>query len=287
VSSPICGVCRYRFADTEAAKSRCPNRSKHAEILRSERLNSFDKHLQRRSLFRIFDSVNDILGIHRLERRGRRRAIKQAFVIVVGVGIIATAVAAGYLISESRTEEIAASNIPIGPTHPEEPNSEIPDSDSDPLPVPTAIPTNIPTPTLVPTPTLTFNEIFKPPEKEALEELKRQQSESHSFTTSPTKAPSIFNTPSPTPRPTSTSTTDLIGTYRLFMLDLINQDRSTNGLTAVELGSNTAAQEHAEELFNNGFLGHWGLDGLKPHMRYTMAEDARFASGTPAVTGGS
>lgn len=58
---------------------------------------------------------------------------------------------------------------------------------------------------------------------------------------------------------------------RLFMLDLINQDRTENGLTPVDLGSNTAAQVHAEELFKNGFLGHWGLDGMKPYMRYTLA----------------
>ena len=55
------------------------------------------------------------------------------------------------------------------------------------------------------------------------------------------------------------------------MLDLINRDRMANALTPVELGTNLAAQTHAEEVFRNGFLGHWGLDGLKPYMRYTLA----------------
>ena len=55
------------------------------------------------------------------------------------------------------------------------------------------------------------------------------------------------------------------------MVALINSDRMNNGLTPVELGNNPAAQLHADELFEQEFLGHWGLDGLKPYMRYTLA----------------
>ena len=75
------------------------------------------------------------------------------------------------------------------------------------------------------------------------------------------------------------------------MLELINQDRKEHGLAAVELGSNVAAQPHAEELFSNQFLGHWGLDGLKPYMRYTLAggtgkENENAAGpGTPRIPG--
>jgi len=75
------------------------------------------------------------------------------------------------------------------------------------------------------------------------------------------------STPTPPVVSGSATTHDL----RLFMLDLINQDRMAYGVAPVELGSNPAAQIHAEELFQNGFLGHWGLDGLKPYMRYTVA----------------
>ncbi len=56
-----------------------------------------------------------------------------------------------------------------------------------------------------------------------------------------------------------------------FALELINKDRGTNGLALVTLGSNTAAQKHAEERLGNGYLSHWGMDGMKPYMRYTIA----------------
>lgn len=69
-------------------------------------------------------------------------------------------------------------------------------------------------------------------------------------------------TPTPTP-----STTELAE----YMLVLINEGRQANGLSPVVLGTNTAAQEHAEEMLENGYLSHWGLDGMKPYMRYTLA----------------
>ena len=37
------------------------------------------------------------------------------------------------------------------------------------------------------------------------------------------------------------------------------------------LGNNTAAQKHAEEELANGYISHWGMDGMKPYMRYTLA----------------
>ncbi len=56
-----------------------------------------------------------------------------------------------------------------------------------------------------------------------------------------------------------------------FMLDRINSDRTQNGLTPVSLGNNSAAQNHAEDMFTNFYLSHWDIDGLKPYMRYTFA----------------
>ncbi|MBN1368043.1 MAG: CAP domain-containing protein [Dehalococcoidales bacterium] len=56
-----------------------------------------------------------------------------------------------------------------------------------------------------------------------------------------------------------------------YMLDLINKDRRDNGLSPVTLGSNTAAQEHAENMLANYYISHWDTDGLKPYMRYTLA----------------
>jgi uncharacterized protein YkwD len=54
-------------------------------------------------------------------------------------------------------------------------------------------------------------------------------------------------------------------------LELINNDRTANGLEPVALGSNSAAQKHAEKRLANRFSSHWGMDGLKPYMRYTLA----------------
>ena len=56
-----------------------------------------------------------------------------------------------------------------------------------------------------------------------------------------------------------------------FMLELVNEARREAGVGQVVLGSNIAAQLHAEAALENCFSGHWGLDGLKPYMRYSLA----------------
>ena len=59
---------------------------------------------------------------------------------------------------------------------------------------------------------------------------------------------------------------------RLFALELINLDRRSHGVPPVRLGSNRAAQAHAEDSVRNGYLaGHWTSDGLKPYMLNTQA----------------
>ena len=55
------------------------------------------------------------------------------------------------------------------------------------------------------------------------------------------------------------------------MLDLINQARADAGVPGVVLGDNEAAQLHAEAMLEQCFMGHWGIDGLKPYMRYSLA----------------
>ena len=55
------------------------------------------------------------------------------------------------------------------------------------------------------------------------------------------------------------------------MLSLINTERGRAGLGDVNLGSNVAAQLHAESALTGCFSSHWGLDGLKPYMRYSLA----------------
>ena len=55
------------------------------------------------------------------------------------------------------------------------------------------------------------------------------------------------------------------------MLELINDERAKAGLNTVAAGDNIAAQLHAEIALANCFSGHWGIDGLKPYMRYSLA----------------
>ena len=53
------------------------------------------------------------------------------------------------------------------------------------------------------------------------------------------------------------------------MLELINEERVAEGLIPVVLGTNVAAQLHAESSIEECFSSHWNLDGLKPYMRYS------------------
>lgn len=54
---------------------------------------------------------------------------------------------------------------------------------------------------------------------------------------------------------------------------LINQDRTQAGLPAVvwDETAATAARAHVLEEANVGYISHWGLNGMKPQERYTLA----------------
>ena len=54
-------------------------------------------------------------------------------------------------------------------------------------------------------------------------------------------------------------------------MNLINKDRQQFGAASLSLGSNSAAQAHAEDMLDKGFRSHWSWDGQKPYMRYTKA----------------
>ena len=85
---------------------------------------------------------------------------------------------------------------------------------------------------------------------------------------------------SPTPTPTATPTPRLptptpdpeaaLEEARFLMLELINKVRADADAPPVELGDNRAAQIHAENLASACAAGHWGLDGTKPGMRYSL-----------------
>ena len=55
------------------------------------------------------------------------------------------------------------------------------------------------------------------------------------------------------------------------MLELINAERVKAGVAPIVLGDNAAAQLHAESSLENCVGSHWGIDGLKPYMRYSLA----------------
>ena len=73
-------------------------------------------------------------------------------------------------------------------------------------------------------------------------------------------------TPTPVPPPNQCHLPE-----KELMLQLINQERMSAGLEPVELGANVAAQLHAESSLANCTSSHWGPDGLKPYMRYSLA----------------
>ena len=58
--------------------------------------------------------------------------------------------------------------------------------------------------------------------------------------------------------------------YPEYMLHLINIERRKAGVDPVELGTNIVAQIHADNMVSMCFLSHWGVDGLKPYMRYSL-----------------
>ena len=58
---------------------------------------------------------------------------------------------------------------------------------------------------------------------------------------------------------------------KLYILELINGRRARAGVPPLELGSNNAAQLHAESSLQDCTSSHWGTDGLKPYMRYSLA----------------
>jgi len=64
---------------------------------------------------------------------------------------------------------------------------------------------------------------------------------------------------------------------RRYMVQLINRDRASMGLSPVALdegAATRAGQAHASDMAGNGYLGHWGTDGSVPEQRFTQAGGA-------------
>ena len=82
--------------------------------------------------------------------------------------------------------------------------------------------------------------------------------------------------PTPTPYPAAPTLTPpppnlLHDDAKEYMLVLINLEREKVGAPPLVLGDNHAAQLHAESSLAHCFSGHWGIDGLKPYMRYSLS----------------
>ena len=69
------------------------------------------------------------------------------------------------------------------------------------------------------------------------------------------------------------------------MLELINEARVDKGLAPVVLGDNPAPQLHVESALENCFSSHWGIDGLKPYMRYSL--NGGYQSNAENTSGGA
>lgn len=63
----------------------------------------------------------------------------------------------------------------------------------------------------------------------------------------------------------------LSAAVRARTLELVNAARSEAGAAPVALGDMLVAQRQAEGLLRDCVLSHWGTDGLKPYMRYSLA----------------
>lgn len=91
-------------------------------------------------------------------------------------------------------------------------------------------------------------------------------------------APTPSKVTTPTPKASATVSKNNVVALRNHMLELINTDRKAAGVPTVVLGDNSAAQARAEEMLHHSYLSHWGLDGLKPYMRYTLAGGEDYSS---------
>ena len=152
----------------------------------------------------------------------------------------------------------AAASLPSLPTPT---GTLLPAPRATPAPAATATPT--PAATATPTPAATATPT---PAATATPTPAATATPTPAATATPTPAP----TATPTPAPTATPSPTLID-YKQYMLELINEARAAAGVPPVTLGDNRAPQIHAESALANCFSGHWGLDGLKPHMRYSLA----------------
>jgi len=99
--------------------------------------------------------------------------------------------------------------------------------------------------------------------------------------TSTTAVPTTVYVPAAAPYKPSGAQLELFQ----YALSLINKDRADYGQPPLTLDYNAAAQKHAQDVFDNYFCSHWGTDGLKPYMRYTVEGGLGFEGENSAYSG--
>ena len=147
-----------------------------------------------------------------------------------------------------RADQVQPRSQPV-PPQTAEPVAVSPTPGSTPVPSPEGQSSEAPPDTVLPSPTRSATVLIPPTPVLA-----------------PTLPPTIAASPTPIPAPHLRHSTE-----KQYMLDLINQERERAGVPPVELGTNSAVQLHAESALEHCFSSHWGVDGLKPYMRYSLA----------------
>ena len=195
----------------------------------------------------------------RLIRRGRQVVVLMVFGAV------------GYLVYLFVANPVATPSAPISPPITAAPPPTLVTAN----PSPTKAPSLDPTPTAAPTPTAQFipvpTSVSSPPTSTPEPTTTLLLSVSPTVRPTPKPTPTLIPTRIKRPRPDFSPPVPTLADLKIYLLELINEDRLTNGLSSVKLSDNPAAQQHAEEMLEHSYTGHWGLDGLKPYMRYTLA----------------
>ena len=102
-------------------------------------------------------------------------------------------------------------------------------------------------------------------------------------TPEPSPAPTQAPAPSPTPMPAATSAE--LQELKRYALELINADRARHGVPPVTLGSNPAAQMHAEEMVEYDYFSRRWLDGRSTYMVYSATGGASYVRESIVWTG--
>lgn len=61
-----------------------------------------------------------------------------------------------------------------------------------------------------------------------------------------------------------------------YSLTIINENRTSQGLSPVTLSPIPSGQQHADSMLQNDYFSHWDTQGFKPYMRYSLLNGTGF-----------